>query len=170
MPSPRANWENGDMLRIAAFAAIASAFALSACGGGGKSQTASPPTAKPAQSGGVVSAEPTKGFVGPATLIEPSGTKVIGRTSPISPKENRPTEAQQNGVACVAACGSTSANPSSSNLGKMNAAILCLLNAERSGHGLPPLHRNAALGRAAHSWANTMVARRFFAHEAAGSS
>jgi uncharacterized protein YkwD len=52
----------------------------------------------------------------------------------------------------------------------MNAAILCLLNAERSGHGLPPLHSNAALGRAARRWANTMVTRRFFAHEAAGSS
>jgi uncharacterized protein YkwD len=158
------------MLRVAAFAGVASALVLSACGGGGKSQTASVPTARPAQSGGVVSAEPTKGFVGPATLIEPTGTKVIGRTAPISPRENRPTEAQQNGVAGVAACGSTSANPSSSNLGRMNAAILCLLNAERSGHGLPPLHSNRALGRAAHGWANTMVARRFFAHEAAGSS
>jgi uncharacterized protein YkwD len=161
------------MLRIAGVTMLASAFALTACGGGGKSQSATAPVAKPSTGtgGGLVTAEPSKGVLGPALIITPQGgLQVTGKTAPISPKENRPTDAQSHGVAGVAACTSTSANPAPANLAKMNAAILCLLNGERSSHGLPPLHSNSSLVRAAKGWANTMVANRFFAHESGGSS
>jgi uncharacterized protein YkwD len=158
------------MKRVALSVTVASAFALAACGGGGGAK--STPVAAPKQNanGGVVTAEPTKGIIGPATTVDPQGAKTIGKSGPLSPKENRPTEAQQNGVAGTAACASTSANPSSSNMGAMSAAILCLLNGERAAKGLPALHANGKLAKAAKGWAKTMVARRFFAHESGSST
>jgi uncharacterized protein YkwD len=44
--------------------------------------------------------------------------------------------------------------------------ILCLLNAERRGQGLPPLRPNPALRRAARAHADDMARRHYFAHEA----
>jgi uncharacterized protein YkwD len=52
----------------------------------------------------------------------------------------------------------------------MASAILCLLNAERRGKGLSALRKNTQLKKAARNWANAMVARRFFAHEAGSST
>lgn len=159
------------MHRVAVVTAVASSLVLAACGGGGHKQTTPSPTSKkPSANGGVVSAIPTEGRLGTATLIGPQGTKVIGRAGPINPDANKPTPAQQNGVAGVAACSSTSANPAPSNLAAMSAAILCLLNGERQSHGLSALRANGQLAKAAKAWADRMVAKRFFAHEAGASS
>ena len=156
---------------VTATALLAAVVGLAACGGGGGGSKSAPaPTPKQTGAGGVVTAEPTKGIIGPATTVDPQGAKTIGKSGPLSPKENRPTDAQQNGVAGTAACASTSANPSSSNLGTMSAAILCLLNGERAAKGLPALHANGKLAKAAKGWAKTMVARRFFAHESGSST
>jgi uncharacterized protein YkwD len=159
------------MRRIAAIGAIG-LMAVTGCGGGGGGGEKSAPAAKPKPStpGGVVTAEGTKGILAPAVTVLQGKETVIGKQAPISPKENRPTDAQRNGVAGAGACASTSANPSSSNLRAMSAAILCLLNAERNAKGLSSLHGNARLGRAAKGWASRMVAKRFFAHEAGRST
>ena len=118
-----------------------------------------------------MSAEGTRGILAPAISVIGGKEKAVGRNNaPISPKENRPTDAQRNGVAGAGACASTSANPSASNLGAMSSAILCLLNAERAAKGLPNLKSNGQLARAARAWANRMVAKRFFAHETANST
>src|SRR4051794_18458288 len=164
--------DNGDMRRATAFAAIACALALAACGGGGGKNAATAPTtgAKPTPNGGVVTAQPTKGFLGPATTVDQQGSKTTGKTVPISPKENRPTDAESHGVAGGVACSSTSADPAPSNLKAMSAAILCLLNAERAAKGLPAVHSNGRLGKAAKVWAGQMVAKRFFAHESGRST
>ena len=61
---------------------------------------------------------------------------MVGGNAPLSPAEDRPTDAQTRGVGGGAACASTSATPASSNLGSTSAAILCLLNAERLAAGL----------------------------------
>lgn len=46
--------------------------------------------------------------------------------------------------------------------------ILCLLNAERSQHGLKPLRLDRRLGKAAREHSHDMVQRRFFDHTAPG--
>jgi uncharacterized protein YkwD len=42
--------------------------------------------------------------------------------------------------------------------------VLCLLNQERARHGLPPLHANGRLQRAARRHSGDMVAHRIFSH------
>lgn len=149
------------MRRIAVLGVL---ILVAGCGGGGH-DSGSPAASKP-KAGGVVTAEPTKGFVGPALDVDQGGTNLLGpRTAPLSPKEDRPTDAQTHGVAGGVACASTSATPASANLGGISASILCLLNAERARAGLPRLRSNGRLGRAARSMANLMVSKRFFAHD-----
>lgn len=164
------NGDNREMRRIATVAL--GAALLAGCGGGG-SDNGTAPAAKSSAAkagGGVVKAEPTKGVLLPALSVVNGKVIVTGKGGPISPKEDRPTDAQERGIAGSGACASTSANPSPANLGRMSAAILCLLNAERRAKGLSWLRSNGALRRAARSWARTMVARRFFAHESGHST
>jgi uncharacterized protein YkwD len=150
--------------------ALAGVALVAGCGGSSEKSSTAPVRAS-IGGGGVVTAEPTKGILLPPLGVGPNGkVVVIGKGGPISPKEDRPTDAQERGVAGSGACASTSANPSPSNLGRMQAAILCLLNAERRGKGLASLHSNRKLRRAAKGWANRMVAGRFFAHEAGSST
>src|SRR3954453_17049324 len=159
------------MHRVTAAALIAAVMGLAACGGGGGKQASNTtPSPKQNSTGGAVTAEPTKGFVGPATTVDQQGTKTLGKTAPLSPKENRPTDAQQNGVAGTAALARTGADPSASNGRALTAAILCLLNGERAAKGLSALHSNGKLARAAKGGAHAMVARRFFAHESGSST
>ena len=158
------------MKRVAITAVLASSLALAACGGGGNKNVAPVEKPKQAPSGGVVQAQPTTGLLGPATTVSPQGTRTVGKTGPLSPKENRPTDAQTHGVAGGVACSSTSLDPSPSNLAALSASILCLLNAERAAKGLPALHSNGSLASAARVWANRMVAAKFFAHESGAST
>jgi uncharacterized protein YkwD len=163
------NGHNCAMRRIAVVAAAVTAIA--GCGGGGSSQsTTQPAKSKATSSGAVVTAEATKGILAPPIVIENGKVSVTGTGGPISPKEDRPTDAQEHGVAGSGACASTSANPSSSNLGALSSAIFCLLNAERRAQGLSSLHSNRQLRKAAQGWARRMVAARFFAHEAGSST
>jgi uncharacterized protein YkwD len=163
---------NGHNCRMRRIAAVGVVALIAGCGGGGGSSQSTPQPAKSkaSPSGGVVSAEPTRGILIPPIVVENGKVTTTGKGGPISPKEDRPTDAQENGVAGSGACASTSANPSPSNLGRMSSAILCLLNAERRAQGLSSLHSNGQLRRAAKGWANRMVAARFFAHEAGSST
>jgi uncharacterized protein YkwD len=154
------------MRKIVGFALLA---LIAGCGGGSDNGT-KPSRPSTSSSGAVVSASPTKGVLLPAISVENGKVLVIGKGGPISPKEDRPTDAQEHGVAGSGACVGTSANPSPSNLGQMSAAILCLLNSERRAKGLAPVRSNRQLRRAARAWANRMVAGRFFAHSAGHST
>lgn len=145
-------------------AVLAVVVLIAGCGGGGDKESVAPVAKKP-KTGGVVKAEPTKGFVGPAVDVDTSGANVVGKTAPLSPKEDRPTDSETHGVAGGVACASTSATPASSNLSSISRSILCLLNGERAQAGLPRLRSNARLGRAARGMANLMVQKRFFAHD-----
>src|SRR5690348_17047412 len=131
---------NGHNLRMRRIAALAVVALIAGCGGGSSSQSTTAPAKTSSPSGGVVTAEPTKGILAPAIGIDNGKIVITGRGGAISPKEDRPTDAQEHGVAGSGACASTSANPSPSNLGRMSAAILCLLNAERRSKGLSSLH------------------------------
>src|SRR3954468_21149154 len=148
------NGHNRTMRKFVAMAAIA---LIAGCGGGGSdgSKTSAKPNVT--SNGGVVTAEGTKGILGPAVIVVDGKENKVGRTGPISPKENRPTDAQRNGVAGSGACASTSPNPAPSNLSAMASAVLCLLNIERTSRGLAALHNNAQLHKSAQPWANRMV-------------
>jgi len=58
--------------------------------------------------------------------------------------------------------------PAADNLAAVRRATLCLLNVERTGHGLSKLHANDALRRAAQPYAQKMVAEKFFDHVSPG--
>src|SRR5215217_7432419 len=122
---------NGHNRRMRTLVALAAIGLIAGCGGGGGSDKSEKPASPAASSpGGVVSADATKGVLLPAIGVENGKVVVTGKGGPISAKENRPTDAQRNGVAAAGACASTSANPAPSNLGALSSSILCLLNAE----------------------------------------
>jgi hypothetical protein len=122
------------MRRIATVGLIGALVA--GCGGGSDDDAQSTAlAAAKAGGGGVVKAELTKGLLLPPVAVVGGKVVVIGKGGPISPKEDRPTDAQRNGVAGSGACASTSANPSPANLNQMAAAIRCLLNAELGAPG-----------------------------------
>ncbi len=164
------NGENEQMRIATATAVLAAAVFLAACGSGGGNKPKTPAGKTGQGAGGTVSAEATKGLIGPAAEVSPSGTKITGKTGPLSAKENRPTDAQQHGVAGGVTCGSASANPAPSNLDTVSATILCLLNAERAANGMAALKSNGSLARAAKGWSGAMVSKRVFAHELGSSS
>jgi uncharacterized protein YkwD len=50
------------------------------------------------------------------------------------------------------------------SIGAMRAAVVCLIDQQRTAHGLPPLHADARLDNSAQSWSNRMVATHNFTH------
>jgi uncharacterized protein YkwD len=61
-------------------------------------------------------------------------------------------------------CSGAAAVPSRANAARVAHATLCLLNAQRAAHGLPKLHMNRRLHRAAAGFAHAMASRNFFSH------
>jgi uncharacterized protein YkwD len=114
--------------------------------------------------GGVVGAEGTQGLVGPADRASAKGSSAVTKTGKIPANANRKTPAQK-GVGAESACPDAGTTPTASNLSAMNAAILCLVNAERSNAGLPQLQSSSQLQQAAEGMAGRMVSEHFFSHE-----
>jgi uncharacterized protein YkwD len=152
-------------VRRLAGSSVVALLAVVGCGGGGSDKPATPPTSSSSVAAGIVKAEPTKGVLGPAITVVNGKVRIFGRTRPLSPKEDRPTDAQQNGVAAAGRCTRTAAIPARSNLRAVSSAILCLLNAERAAKGVPPLRSNRKLRKASRSMATLMVRQHFFAHD-----
>lgn len=61
-------------------------------------------------------------------------------------------------------CANANLQPAPGNLPAIRRATLCLLNVQRTSHGLRKLHANRPLRRVATRYARQMVARSFFAH------
>ena len=61
-------------------------------------------------------------------------------------------------------CAAADAIPTAANLAAIRSATLCLINAERTGRGLPPLIDNGHLALAAQRHADDMVAQGYFDH------
>ncbi len=68
----------------------------------------------------------------------------------------------QPAAACAGAHTRISAAPPS----EMRAAVVCLINLERTSRRLPGLHANARLDRSAQGWTNAMVRVHDFTHGA----
>ena len=67
-------------------------------------------------------------------------------------------------AAASAGCRDGRLMPHAGNLKRIDAAVLCLLNVQRSHHGLRPLHESRKLDRASTRWSRAMVARGIFEH------
>lgn len=66
--------------------------------------------------------------------------------------------------ASAAACIDSTLLPTSSDLARIAAATLCLINQQRTAAGIPALRSNAALNTAASQHSLDMVARNYFDH------
>jgi uncharacterized protein YkwD len=69
-----------------------------------------------------------------------------------------------------AACQSADALPGQASDAVVRSATLCLMNSERSAHGVAGLRAHPALASAAGRYARQMVSERFFAHTSPGGS
>ena len=67
-------------------------------------------------------------------------------------------------VASTAPCADGDLTPDPTNLARVNAATLCLVNQVRGQHGLPALVENAKLQSAAQRHTDDMVTQSYFAH------
>jgi uncharacterized protein YkwD len=172
---------------ILSIAATAAVLAAAGCGGSSNKPTAPPGGAAPsAGAGGVTlghalvttnnrqAAAPRKGALnrlkesipGPGAVGKPNGPEsLIAGTPDTSILSQLPQPAGLGAAQKV--CGAASASPSSSNVGRVSQAILCLLNAQRTSRGLRPLKLNRKLTRAAIAHSRDMVSRRYFAHNGA---
>jgi uncharacterized protein YkwD len=70
----------------------------------------------------------------------------------------------------AAPCAGADAVPTAARLTQARQATLCLLNAERRGHGLRAIRANTDLRNAAQDYASTMVRHTFFSHVSPGGS
>jgi uncharacterized protein YkwD len=71
-------------------------------------------------------------------------------------------------AAGAATCAHRDDPASSLSLQDRRAALLCVVDAERAARGLPVVHENTQLSRAAQKHAADMVARQFFSHVTPG--
>jgi uncharacterized protein YkwD len=65
-------------------------------------------------------------------------------------------------------CASATATASSAGRDTLRAALLCVINAERTRRGLQPLPGDSRVDRAATRHARDMVRRHYFSHQRAG--
>src|SRR4051794_11245746 len=150
-------------------ALLAGVIAVAGCGGGGGDNSAKPPapvTNTPSSSGGAVTAEGTQGLVGPAGRATSKSQQFEDKQGKIPANANHKPKNKDGGVGAGANCPDIGVTPSDSNTDQVNAAILCLVNGERTDNGgLPPLSSNSQLAQAAAGMCTRMVTEHFFSHE-----
>lgn len=142
-------------------------FAAGCGGGGSKSASPPPPVNSAPSSGGIVGAEGTQGLVGPVERATSKSSSAADKTGKIPPGSNHHPKGHGGGpVGGEEACPGSDVTPTADNLDQVNAAILCLVNAERHDNGgLPPLSSNPQLQQAAEGMGALMVKEQFFAHD-----
>jgi uncharacterized protein YkwD len=150
---------------LAAGLLLGGAVLAAGCGGGGSSTSPPAPANKAAATpGGVVSADGTLGFVGPAARSTSNSLQFSDKAGKIPASANhRPVHAGP--VDGAGSCPDTGIMPTADNLDTVDAAVLCLVNAERGAENLDPLTRNKQLDTAASGMAGRMVSEQFFSHD-----
>ncbi len=86
---------------------------------------------------------------------------VLGAATPAVAAGPRPTPVATG----AAACANTSLVPSAHDTAQVGGAIVCLINAIRTSHGLAPLAPSGALNASALGHSRDMVARDYFSHD-----
>ena len=166
--SPRGMEGSNRIRKLLSMAALAGAIVVAGCGGGGGSDSAEAPAPVNQSSStpsAVVSADGTLGLVGPAGRATAKKKQFEDLQGKIDPKSNRKTDALKHGVAAGDACNDAGVTPSDGNIDQLNAAILCLVNAERADKGLPALNHVSELDQSATGMCQRMVSEHFFSHE-----
>jgi uncharacterized protein YkwD len=154
--------------RAASAALVAGACVVAGCGGGGSNSAtpSAPVTQASSGGGGLVVAEGTQGLVGSAGRATSKSQQFRDKTGKIPRTANHKPRKSNGGVGAGADCPDIDITPSDSNLDQVNAAILCLVNGERTDNGnLPQLTPNAQLTSAASGMCQRMVTEQFFAHD-----
>src|SRR3954467_107459 len=151
---------------------LAGMIAVVGCGGGGGGSTAAKAPApvkqsSSAASGKLVTAQGTAGVIGPAGRATAKSQQFDDRTGKISPKANhRPGAGKKGGVSAGDSCSDRDLAPSDADIDQLNAAILCLVNGERTDNGgLPQLAQSSELAQAANGMCQRMVSEHFFSHD-----
>jgi uncharacterized protein YkwD len=103
-----------------------------------------------------------RGHKPPAPAKAPAATNVSAATLPATSAQT-PAPAPAP-VASTAPCADGDLTPDPTNLARVNAATLCLVNQIRGQHGLGELTINAKLQAAAQRHTDDMVAQSYFAH------
>jgi uncharacterized protein YkwD len=67
-------------------------------------------------------------------------------------------------AAATRGCANAGTPVAGASRASIKLAVVCLVDHERSRHGLPPLQANALLDRSAQGWTQAMVANDFFSH------
>jgi uncharacterized protein YkwD len=96
----------------------------------------------------------------PATMSSPARISYPSAATIATPATASPAAARR--------CRGAGARPGRARRSTLRAAILCLVNRERTRRGIRPLRRNRRLGRAAGRHARDMVRHRYFDHQRAG--
>src|SRR3954447_5753225 len=150
---------------------LAGMIAVVGCGGGGGSSTAAKAPApvkqsSSAASGKLVTAQGTAGVIGPAGRVTANSQQFDDKTGKISPQANhRPGAGKKGGVSAGDSCSDRDLAPSDADIDQLNAAILCLVNGERTDNGgLPQLAQSSELAQAASGMCQRMTAEHFFSH------
>jgi uncharacterized protein YkwD len=147
---------------------LVAVVAVTGCGGGGGSSSAEPAAAltQPASTpGGVVAADGTQALVGPTGRATSTAQQFDDGPGKISAKANHKPNTLENGVGSGPACDDAGISPSDGNEDQLNAAVLCLVNAERAALGLRALIENPQLDQAATGMAHRIVTDHFFSHD-----
>jgi uncharacterized protein YkwD len=143
---------------LTAMAAICAAVSIAGCG-----DQETPAASAPAPvADGPATVENTDGRLGAATSVRPGARPrelSLGGRPDLIPRDDAP---RRDGVGASAACPNPAPAPGA--LGAVAEATLCLLNGERSDHGLAPLAANDKLGAAATAYAQDLVAGSYFSH------
>jgi uncharacterized protein YkwD len=96
-----------------------------------------------------------------AMLLVPSAAHAKGVKATVALGDKRPAKAKAR---VATDCGETDVLPTADNLAQIRATVLCLHNQTRAAKGLPLLHENAKLDKAALGHSNDMVAAGYFDH------
>jgi uncharacterized protein YkwD len=146
-----------------------SCIALASCGGDEPGPSArqpetAPPSATTDTRGGV-QLEDVDGRLGGAVTADATDTdeQILEKGGPI-PDDLAEPPSDDTGVGAGGACPDPELVPAADNLPRIGAATLCLMNAQRRKHGLPPLTTDAILARASRGHSADMVKRSYFAH------
>jgi uncharacterized protein YkwD len=150
-------------------ALLVGVLAVAGCGGSGGSNDAKAPAPVNQGSSGsskVVSADGTLGLVGPAGRATAKSQQFEDQQGKISPKSNhKPGQGKKGGVGAGDACNDRDITPDDSNIDALNAAILCLVNGERTDAGLASLNHVSQLDQSATGMCQRMITEHFFSHE-----
>jgi uncharacterized protein YkwD len=157
------------LIRAAATTALlGGVLVVAGCGSGGDNSAKPPTPVTPSSSanGGVVTADNTSGLTGSAGRATAKSQQFQDKQGEIPATANHKPKHKGGGVAAGANCPDIGVTPSDANMDAVNAAILCLVNGERTDNGgLPPLGTNSQLAQAATGMCQQMITQHFFAHE-----